>query len=169
MGDYCICPLLYTPGNYITWQWKTTIFDTRYIFKWLFFHCHVGFQWCRWILFPRRFIYRYRSSWFTSSPAKKVGKNDDQKKNRSKIIDHPKNHWILLWRGLTLYSRVLGSPNHQFWDPMILRAEGFFQQIQAFSRSKKSTEKKNLWIWRPVPPPTRLVNMDRGLMTGPPW
>ena len=132
-----------------------------------FFHCHVGFQWCRWILFPRRFIYRYRSSWFTSSPAKKVGKNDGQKKNRSKIIDHPKNHWILLWRGLTLYSRVLGSPNHQFWDPMILTAEGFFQQIQAFSRSKKSTE--NLWIWRPVPPPTRLVNMDRGLMTGPPW
>ena len=23
--------------------------------------------------------------------------------------------------GLTLYSRVLGSPNHQFWDPMTLR------------------------------------------------
>ena len=34
---------------------------------------------------------------------------------------YPKNHWTLLWRGLTLYSRVLGSPNHQFWDPMILK------------------------------------------------
>ena len=35
--------------------------------------------------------------------------------------NYPKNHWTLLWRGLTLYSRVPGSPNHQSWDPMILR------------------------------------------------
>ena len=36
-------------------------------------------------------------------------------------IYYPKNHWTLLWRGLTLSRRVLGSPNHQLWDPMILR------------------------------------------------
>ena len=33
---------------------------------------------------------------------------------------NPKNHWILLWRGLDVYSRGLGSSNHQFWDPMIV-------------------------------------------------
>ena len=37
------------------------------------------------------------------------------------IFGYPKNHWTLLWRGLTLYRRLLGSPNHQLWDPMILR------------------------------------------------
>ena len=36
----------------------------------------------------------------------------------------PKNHWTLLGstakkRGLDVYSRGLGCPNHQFWDPMI--------------------------------------------------
>ena len=36
----------------------------------------------------------------------------------------PKNHWTLLLRGLDVYSRGLGSPNHQFWDPMILRVLG---------------------------------------------
>ena len=28
------------------WQWKITIFNRRYIFKWLFFHCHVSFRGC---------------------------------------------------------------------------------------------------------------------------
>ena len=36
----------------------------------------------------------------------------------------PKNHWTLLERGLDVYSRGLGCPNHQFWDPMILRVDG---------------------------------------------
>jgi len=40
-------------------------------------------------------------------------------------IHHPENHWTLLWRGLTLHTKVLGSPNHHFWDPMILRASNF--------------------------------------------
>ena len=30
----------------LTWQWKITILNRRYIFKWLFFHCHVSFQGC---------------------------------------------------------------------------------------------------------------------------
>ena len=28
--------------------WEITIFNRRYIFKWLFFHCHVSFWGCRW-------------------------------------------------------------------------------------------------------------------------
>ena len=28
------------------------------------------------------------------------------------ITSYPKNHWTLQRRGLDLYSRVLGSPNH---------------------------------------------------------
>ena len=31
------------PGK-LTWQWKITIFNRRYIFKWLFFHCHLSFR-----------------------------------------------------------------------------------------------------------------------------
>ena len=27
-----------------TWQQKITMFSRRYVFKWLFFHCHVGFR-----------------------------------------------------------------------------------------------------------------------------
>ena len=30
----------------LTWQWKITMFNTRYIFKRLFFRCHVSFQEC---------------------------------------------------------------------------------------------------------------------------
>ena len=30
----------------LTLQWKITVFNTRYIFKRLFFHCHVSFQEC---------------------------------------------------------------------------------------------------------------------------
>ena len=30
----------------LTWQWKNTIFNRRYIFKQLFFHCHVSFREC---------------------------------------------------------------------------------------------------------------------------
>ena len=33
----------YTPTK-PTWQWNITIFDRRYIFKWLVFHCHVSFR-----------------------------------------------------------------------------------------------------------------------------
>ena len=50
----------------------------------------------------------------------------------------PQNHCTLLQRGLTLYSRVLGSPNHLFWDTMILRVN-IFDHI---SRVVK------LWEWR---------------------
>ena len=28
----------------VIWQWKITIFNRRYIFKWLFFHCHLSFR-----------------------------------------------------------------------------------------------------------------------------
>ena len=28
----------------LTWQWKITRFNRRYIFKWLSFHCHVSFR-----------------------------------------------------------------------------------------------------------------------------
>lgn len=38
-------------------------------------------------------------------------------------------NWTLLkgvWLCLTLYNMVLGSPNHQFWDPMILRGQFSF-------------------------------------------
>ena len=34
---------MYTPGKLI-WQWNITIFNGRYIFEWLFFHCHVSFR-----------------------------------------------------------------------------------------------------------------------------
>ena len=35
------------PSSKLTWQWKITIFDRRYMFEPLFFHCHVGFLGCR--------------------------------------------------------------------------------------------------------------------------
>ena len=28
----------------LTWHWKITIFNRKYIFKWRIFHCHVGFR-----------------------------------------------------------------------------------------------------------------------------
>ena len=31
------------PSSKLTWQWNTTILNRRYIFKWLFFHCHLSF------------------------------------------------------------------------------------------------------------------------------
>ena len=44
----------------------------------------------------------------------------------------PQNHWTLLWTGLSLYSRVLGSPKHHFWDPMILRVAIFWVSMLDF-------------------------------------
>ena len=32
--------------NLPPWKRRITIFNRRYIFKWLFFHCHVSFRWC---------------------------------------------------------------------------------------------------------------------------
>ena len=37
----------------LTYHWKITILNRRYIFKWLFFHCHVSFWGC--ILWDARF------------------------------------------------------------------------------------------------------------------
>ncbi len=37
-----------------------------------------------------------------------------ERKRMNWVCFYPKNHWALLWTGLTLYSRVLGSPNHLF-------------------------------------------------------
>ena len=34
----------YTPPSSLTWNWKVTTFNRRYIFKWLVFHCHVMLQ-----------------------------------------------------------------------------------------------------------------------------
>ncbi len=31
----------------LTWPWKIIIFNRRYVFKWLFFHCHVSLQGCK--------------------------------------------------------------------------------------------------------------------------
>ena len=42
----------------------------------------------------------------------------------------PDNHW-----GLDVYSRGLGSPNHQSWDPMVLRT---------FGKNKNMPEKQKL-------------------------
>ena len=33
-----------TPSRKLTWQWKITIFNRRYIFKWLVFYGHVSFR-----------------------------------------------------------------------------------------------------------------------------
>ena len=35
--------IMYAPSRKLTWQWKITIFNRRYIFKCLFFHCHISF------------------------------------------------------------------------------------------------------------------------------
>ena len=34
------------PPSKLTWHWKITICNRRYIFKWLFVHCHVSFRGC---------------------------------------------------------------------------------------------------------------------------
>ena len=33
---------LKVPSSKLTWQWKITIFNREYIFKWSIFHCHVS-------------------------------------------------------------------------------------------------------------------------------
>ena len=33
------------PPRKVTWQWKIATLNRGYIFKWMCFHCHVGFQW----------------------------------------------------------------------------------------------------------------------------
>ena len=35
------------PSLKLTWQWKSTIFDRRYIFKWWISHCYVSLPECR--------------------------------------------------------------------------------------------------------------------------
>ena len=62
-------------------------------------------------------------------------------------IIFPKNNWTLLWRGLTLYRRVLGSPNHQLWDPMILRVSDFGEPLLKLI----FWEKVKLGAWRIIP------------------
>ncbi len=32
------------PSSKLTWQWKITIFNRKYIFKWWIFHCHVSLR-----------------------------------------------------------------------------------------------------------------------------
>ena len=35
------------PSRKLTWQWEIAVFNRRYIFKWLFFCCHISFRRCR--------------------------------------------------------------------------------------------------------------------------
>ncbi len=46
------------PSNKLTWQWKTTVFNRRYIFNWLFFNCDVNFPGSCWRKTPPSSIYR---------------------------------------------------------------------------------------------------------------
>ena len=42
-----VCTYLYwLPSGKLTWQWKTTIFNRRYIFKWWISHCYVSLPEC---------------------------------------------------------------------------------------------------------------------------
>ena len=59
----------------------------------------------------------------------------------------PKNAGTLLWRGLTLYNRVLGSPNHQFWDPMILRVIFLYVNFVTFFRDFPSGQLRIGEFW----------------------
>ena len=34
------------PPRKLTWHWKIIIFNGKYIFKWLVFHCHISFPGC---------------------------------------------------------------------------------------------------------------------------
>ncbi len=36
----------HVPRRQLTWHWEVTIFNGRYIFKWLVFQCHVSFPGC---------------------------------------------------------------------------------------------------------------------------
>ena len=38
----------------LTWHWKITIDNRRYIFKWLFYHCNVSFRGCSIIVYENR-------------------------------------------------------------------------------------------------------------------
>ena len=66
---------------------------------------------------------------------------------RMVVYQYPKNHWTLLLRGLDVYSRGLGSPNHQFWDPMILRVQSISESVmipcQRSSKRHSAAPKKD--------------------------
>ena len=52
-------PIVSTEENCVTprklwWQWKITIFNRRYIFKWLVFQCHISFPGCN---FERQILF----------------------------------------------------------------------------------------------------------------
>ncbi len=67
------CPSEVFHSSKLTWQWKITIFNGGYIFKWVFFHCHGSFPECtnrkqtflgRLVLDPE-IIFIVPRSWFT--------------------------------------------------------------------------------------------------------
>lgn len=49
---------------------------------------------------------------------------------------------LFFWKGLTLCSKVLGSPNPQFWDPMILRITKIISIIIS-AKGKRLTHTKD--------------------------
>ena len=66
--------------------------------------------------------------------------HDDQQIAFEYKTTHPKDHWTLLSRGLTLYSRGSGDLQKppEFWDPTLLRAKSntfgcFLQKNSEFS------------------------------------
>ena len=62
-------------------------------------------------------------------------------------IIYPKNHWTLVQKGLDVHSRGLGSPNHQFWDPMILRVIDKLDCL--IEMDQKSHREENHWTsWK---------------------
>ena len=59
----------YTLLNQLTWQWKITMFNKRYIFKSLFFHCHVSFRGCTFLLCLPLWIFSCRCAFESLVPA----------------------------------------------------------------------------------------------------
>ena len=54
----------------LTWQWKITMFNKRSTFKSLFFHCHVSFRGCTFLLILPLWIFSCRCAFESLVPAR---------------------------------------------------------------------------------------------------
>ena len=80
-----------------TWQWKITILNRRYIFKWLVFQCNVSFLGCR---FAKSFM-------FDLGFGEVMGPWSDLKLNTAHLFE--KENWIHKYSRRSLVCKVCGA------------------------------------------------------------
>ena len=130
----------------LTWHWKRTMFNRRYIFQWLLFHCHVSFPGCIYVCQP---FWRFDLPTWTLAPveiqrsihrSKSLAKCKHRKKNGGRvdgcgvflifgIYEKCPTCWHWSCNTVDGWNPAITSWGEGSWNPILYKVSGASQVV----------------------------------------